>query len=136
MAPFSKKRPRAIREAVCTHCAKACEVGGRAMSVVCPHCNHRLILEDFRITAYYGVREFATCGDILVEKNGHVAARITVGELVVNGEVQGNVIARGRVAVHRTGSLRGDIEAPRLRVESGARLDGFVRIGAPPGDDS
>lgn len=133
MAPSTKHRSPTIREAVCTHCAQVCAVGRRAMSVVCPHCNQRLILEDFRITSYYGVREFATCGDILVEKNGHVAARITVGNLTVNGEVQGDVVARGRIAIHKTGSLKGNICAPRLRVESGARLNGFVRIQEAPG---
>ena len=129
MPLFSKHRSSADKRAVCTHCGEQCEVGHRAMSVVCAHCNRRLILEDFRIISYYGVREFATCGDILVEKSGHVAARITVGNLIVNGEVRGDVVARGRVAIHKTGSLRGNIQAPRLRVESGAKLNGFVRIG-------
>ena len=102
------------------------------MSVVCPHCNKRLILEDFRITGYYGVREFATCGDIVVERSGHVAALIKVGNLTVKGKVRGNVCARGRVRILRTGSFQGDIQAPVLRVESGAGLNGSVRIGDPP----
>ena len=136
MPTTPKRRRSAVKQVACTHCAQPCEVGRRAMSVVCPHCNQRLILEDSNITGYYGVREFATCGDIVVEKSGHVAAAVTVGNLIVKGKVQGNVVARGRVSIHKTGSLKGDIQAPRLRVESGAGLNGFVRIGNPLPDQA
>jgi len=93
------------------------------MSVVCPHCNKRLILENSKISGYCGVREFATCGDVVVERNGHMAARVKVGNLTVKGNVQGNVIARGCVSIRKTGTLRGDIRAPRLHVESGAKIE-------------
>lgn len=132
MPTTSKQRPEAAKQVVCTHCEQACEVGRRAMSVFCPHCRKRLILEDFKITGYYGVREFATCGDVVVERNGSVAAFIKVGSLIVKGQVRGNVIARERVKIHKTGWLQGNVQAPVLRVESGAKLNGFLRIGRPP----
>ncbi len=102
------------------------------MSVFCPHCRKRLILEDFKITGYHGVREFATCGDVVVEKNAHVAAVVKVGNLTVKGTVRGDVVVRGRVKIHKTGSLLGDLRAPMLCVESGASLNGFLRIGQAP----
>lgn len=105
-----------------------------ALPVVCPHCSNRLILEDYKITGYYGVREFATCGDIVVERIGTVATLIKVGNLTVKGTVQGNVFARGCVSIRKTGTYRGDIQAPVLHVEGGAKLKGFVRIGKPPAD--
>ena len=129
MSPVAKPRSASSREVVCTHCGRSCDVARRAMSVVCPHCNKRLILEDFKIKGYYGVREFDTCGDILVEKSGTVAAKIKAGNLIVHGAVQGSAVAIGRVSLHRTGSFKGDIQAPRLRVEPGAKLSGFLRIG-------
>jgi len=136
MPQTAKKRPAAAKQVVCTHCARVTEVGRRAMSVVCPNCSKRLILEDYKITGYYGVREFATCGDIVVERIGTVAALIKVGNLTVKGTVQGNAFARGCVSIRKTGTYRGDIQAPVLRVESGAKLRGFVRIGKPPADDA
>ncbi len=129
MPTMSPKRGVAVKQVLCTHCEQKCDVGHRAMSVVCPHCNKRLILEDFRITGYHAVREFVTCGDVVVEKSGHVVALCKVGSLAVKGKVQGDVTARGRVSVHKTGLLKGDVRSPALRVESGAKLAGFLRIG-------
>ncbi len=116
----------------CTHCTGEAEVADKAMSIFCPHCKKRLILEDFRIKSYTAVREFATCGDVVVEKRGAVAARVLVGSLLVRGRVQGEVQARDKVEVARTGEVRGDICAPRLIVRSGAMIKGFCRIG--PGE--
>ena len=120
-----------IKKVRCTYCDGTIDVALRAMSIFCPHCKKRLILEDYKIDSYYAVREFATCGDVVVEKKGHVVAPIKAGNLTVKGKVQGRVTARGRVEIRKAGSFKGDIEAPSLIVENGATLEGFVRIGAP-----
>jgi predicted acyltransferase (DUF342 family) len=112
----------------CTHCAAEAEVAKKAMSVFCPHCKRRLILENYRIRSYKAVREFATCGDVVVERQGTVAARVLAQNLVVKGTVQGEVEARGKVEVGRTGRVYGDIRAPRLVVKAGAQIKGFCRI--------
>jgi len=119
----------AVKRVFCTHCAQVMDVAVRAMSVFCPHCNKRLILEDYKINSYYAVREFSTCGDVVVEKKGHVVAPIKAGNLTVKGKVQGHVTARGHVEIKKTGWFKGDLVAPCLVVENGAVLDGFVRIG-------
>ncbi|MCH7595365.1 MAG: polymer-forming cytoskeletal protein [Planctomycetes bacterium] len=129
MPSTSKVRGGAAKQVVCTHCERPIEVGRRAMSIFCPHCKKRLILEDYKITSYYAVREFSTCGDIVVEKKGHVVAPIKVGTLTVKGKVQGTVSARVGVKLMKTGSLQGDIEAPSFVIEPGAAYDGFVKIG-------
>lgn len=122
--------PGAVAKHVaCTHCGGGVHVSLRAMSVFCPHCNKRLILEDFKIDSYYAVREFFTCGDVVVEKKGHVVAPIRAGSLTVKGKVQGQAAVRGPVEIKKHGSFKGDLQAPSLVVENGAMLDGFVRIG-------
>ncbi len=117
---------------VCTHCQNQCEVAKRAMSVACPHCRKRLILEDYAIKNYTSVRELVTCGDVVVEKRGHVRARIRAGNLTVRGKIQGDVTARGSVKIGKTGHLIGNLEASVLEIEGGAVLEGFLRIGAAP----
>ncbi len=117
---------------VCTHCHHECEVANRAMSVVCPHCHKRLILEDYAIKNYTSVRELVTCGDVVVEKRGHVRARIKAGNLTVRGKIQGDVTARQSVKIEKTGHLIGDLEASVLEIEGGAVLEGFLRIGGAP----
>lgn len=114
----------------CTHCAGELEVAERALSTVCPHCQKRLVLESFRIRTHYAVRLFGTCGDIFVEKRGQVVATIRADNVTVNGRVRGDVTARGRVKIGPHGSLKGNITAPRLQVESGAALNGYLRIDA------
>ena len=113
----------------CTHCDAEAEVATKAMSVFCPHCNTRLILEDYRIKTYKAVREFATCGDVVVEKRGTVAAKVLAQNLVIKGQVQGEVRARGKIEITGTGRVQGDLCAPRLVVKAGARIRGFCRIG-------
>ena len=133
MPPLTSSRGSATKKVSCTHCGESCEVALRAMSIFCPHCRKRLILEDYKITTYYAVRDFSTCGDIVVEKNGHVVAPIKAGNLVVKGKVQGAVHARGEVTIGKNGSLKGEIEAASIVVEAGAVLDAFVRIGSSGG---
>ena len=102
------------------------------MSIFCPHCRKRLILEDYAIKNYTSVRELVTCGDVVVEKRGHVRARIKAGNLTVRGKIQGDVTARGSVKIGKTGHLIGDLEASVLEIEGGAVLKGFLRIGGAP----
>ncbi len=114
---------------ICTNCQQQTEVAPRAMSIWCPHCKKRLILENFKIRGYYAVSDFTTCGDIVVERRGYVVAPVKVGNLTIKGKLQGQVTARGKVTISKTGWLKGDIEAPSLRVRSGAVVNGFLRIG-------
>ena len=117
------------RDVICTNCERVTEVANRAMSIFCPHCKKRLVLEDYRIKGYYAVSEFATCGDIVVERRGFVVAPVKVENLTVKGKLQGQVTARGRVSISKTGWFKGDVVAPRLQIKSGAVVDGFMRIG-------
>ncbi|MFQ5491037.1 MAG: polymer-forming cytoskeletal protein [Phycisphaerae bacterium] len=113
----------------CTYCAGQMEVGEKAMSVFCTHCRKRLILENYKVKTYKAVREFFTCGDIVVEKKGAVAARVFASNLTVKGKVSGEVRARSKVEISKTGNIHGDISAPRLVVHAGAVIEGFCRIG-------
>lgn len=104
------------------------------MSLFCPHCKKRVILEDFRIKTYHAVRLFVTCGDVLVERSGHIAAPIKVGNITIRGTVRGNIQARGTVEVGKTGRLTGDIRARHLVVRDGGIIVGRCHIG-PDGAD-
>lgn len=102
------------------------------MSIFCPNCRKRLILEDYKIKSYHAVRELFTCGDVVVEKRGHVVANVMAQSLTVKGRMKGPIQARGVIRVTKTGELVGDVEATSLAIEKGAKFDGFVRINAPP----
>ncbi|MBU0717538.1 MAG: polymer-forming cytoskeletal protein [Planctomycetes bacterium] len=116
------------KEVVCTQCGGVTEAAKRAMSIFCPHCHQRVILQDFRIRRYHGVVEFATCGNVVVEQRGFLVARVRVDNLTVKGKVHGRVTARGSIKVCKNGRLKGDVTTPLLIVENGGMLDGFVQI--------
>lgn len=125
---LTPKRPTAVKTVACHHCGKMAEFPKRAMSAVCPHCNKRLILEDVVIRSYHAVRELATCGDVMVERKGHVVAAIKSLSLTIRGKVDGQVTARERVVLGKTCVLTGSISAPCLEVEIGAVMDCHVSI--------
>lgn len=129
----SRQPPRrpagATKRVYCTHCDGALDVAPRAISGVCPHCNKRLEIEDVRIERYYAVRKLATCGDVLIDRRGHVVAAVHAANLTIKGKLKGNVRVRGRVRIGKTALVSGDIEALLLRVENGAELCGHLRIG-------
>ncbi|HUW84618.1 MAG TPA: polymer-forming cytoskeletal protein [Phycisphaerae bacterium] len=98
------------------------------MSMFCPNCRKRVILENFKIDTYHAVRLFATCGDVTVTKKGHVSAPVKVGSITIDGTLRGSVQARDKIEIGKTGKLTGDIIARRLVVKDGGMLVGRCRI--------
>ena len=122
---------------VCLYCNKPQDVGRRAMTVTCRFCNKSLRIEDVLIKQYEARRTIDTCGQVVVEKKGNVVAdRIRCGGLVVRGKVKAEVTCRGTVLVGPEAEIRGDVDAPRLAVGSGAILNGRYRIGTPDADQT
>ncbi len=67
---------------------------------------------------------FESNGNLIVDETGQVDADITVSSLSVNGSLRGNVDAKEKVDVGKTGSVIGDIKTPLLSIESGAKFSG------------
>jgi len=129
VATFGIKPKVKTRRIECPYCEQSVEVGMRSMSIFCPHCRQRVILENIKIKTYHATRDFVTAGDVVVEKTGTLSAPTRVMSLTVKGKVWGNVAARRRVCVKRTGSIKGDVVTPSLIVDSGGELNGHCRIG-------
>jgi len=62
--------------------------------------------------------------------NGSAAANISAREVVIIGEVQGNIQCTDRLDIRSQGSLTGDVITHRISVEDGAVLKGSVQIRA------
>jgi cytoskeletal protein CcmA (bactofilin family) len=61
-----------------------------------------------------------------VGSGGEVRADLRAKHVVVEGEVFGDIRAEDRVEVAATGSVRGDIRAPRVSLAHGARFKGSI----------
>ena len=72
--------------------------------------------------------------DVLVVGEGaRIDANITCGNIVVHGEVNGNVQAKNGVEIRSAGKVRGDLETASLVVEKGAFFQGASRMDSAKG---
>lgn len=68
---------------------------------------------------------------VTVGKEGRVKADITAREVVIMGDVCGNLNSGDRVEIRSEGSLLGDLATRRIYIEEGAVLQGSVDIRRP-----
>ena len=73
--------------------------------------------------------EIAGHGVLVLGPGARAEARVEVDELIVAGEIEGDVRARRRVELLATGCIRGDVETPRLVIAEGGRLLGRCTTG-------
>jgi cytoskeletal protein CcmA (bactofilin family) len=63
-------------------------------------------------------------GTLIIGTNGQVDANISVAAAMINGSVNGDVIASEKLQLGRTARVMGNIQSPRLIIEEGAILEG------------
>ncbi|HEX5736442.1 MAG TPA: polymer-forming cytoskeletal protein [Blastocatellia bacterium] len=74
-------------------------------------------------------RVLSESGTLIIGEGGYVEAQVDVGTCVIHGSLHGDMIARARLEIHRTGRLTGDVITPALLVEEGAIFNGAIRMG-------
>jgi cytoskeletal protein CcmA (bactofilin family) len=67
-------------------------------------------------------------GTLIVGTNGQVDANVSVGTAMVNGVVNGDIIASEKIQLGRTARVIGNIQSPRLIIEDGALLEGGCKM--------
>lgn len=66
--------------------------------------------------------------NLIIGANGSIKAELFAKNITIMGEVNGNVYAEERVEVTTSGKLNGNIIAPRVVIEDGARFKGSVEM--------
>lgn len=69
-----------------------------------------------------------TDNNLVVGADGRVNANIFARSVTITGKVEGDVTANERVEITATGSLKGNIRAPRLVINDGAFFQGTVEM--------
>lgn len=64
--------------------------------------------------------------NVTIGKNGRVKADIYAKMISIEGEVQGNLFGDEKVVIRQSGNVRGNISAPRVSLEDGARFKGSI----------
>ncbi len=60
---------------------------------------------------------------LIIGDSGKVEADVKIGQLVINGEIKGNIQASEKVEINSNGRVFGTIISPKLVVEEGAYLE-------------
>ncbi len=68
---------------------------------------------------------------LIVEQTGAVVADVEVVELTVRGQITGNIVAGEVVSILTDAIVIGDIRAPRVIIEDGARFKGNIDMDVP-----
>lgn len=71
---------------------------------------------------------FSEKGTLIIGETGKIEGQIDVGTCVLHGSIKGDLKARAKVEIHRTGKLQGDMITPALTVEEGSIFNGAIRM--------
>ena len=78
--------------------------------------------------------EVSVKGDLTIERGAHISGEIRAENIVVRGEVEGNIHATARVELSESGVLTGDVKASSLTVATGSSMRGKVEFGWDEGE--
>jgi cytoskeletal protein CcmA (bactofilin family) len=72
--------------------------------------------------------EIFTDDVLIVGEGAEVNAEVTVGAIVIQGTVRGNITAKRSVEIHSPGRVKGNINTPSLFIEKGVFFDGHCQM--------
>ena len=72
--------------------------------------------------------------DLTIGENGQVSADLAAKVVNVQGQVDGDISGSEKVVVSKTGRVTGNITAPRVTLEDGAKFKGSIDMD--PGDSA
>jgi cytoskeletal protein CcmA (bactofilin family) len=81
-----------------------------------------------RIDGHLSGRVSSTSGTLIVGANGKVDANIEVAVAVIQGTINGDIIATQRLELGRAAKVHGNIQTPSLIIEQGAIFEGTCKM--------
>jgi cytoskeletal protein CcmA (bactofilin family) len=67
-------------------------------------------------------------GTLIVGETAVVKGKIEAHTIIINGHVEGEVCAKGRVEIHPTGKFYGNVLTPILTINEGGIFDGHCKM--------
>lgn len=72
--------------------------------------------------------EVRTDGILVVGQTAKIEAQVFVGNIVINGEVIGDITAKHLVEIHAPATVRGNITTPQLMIAKGVVFEGTSKM--------
>lgn len=66
--------------------------------------------------------------NVIIGKNGDVRANITARQIVVEGQLSGDLKGGEKVIIKATGNVLGNVVSPRVTLEDGAMFKGSIEM--------
>jgi cytoskeletal protein CcmA (bactofilin family) len=127
-SPAPSPSPRHEPEAAPPPAARSSEsTGGRAVIGASIHLQGELtggedLLVEGRVEGKISLAQNA----LTVGAKGRVAATVQARAIHVEGEVEGNLLAEELIVLKKSSRVKGDLVAPRVVIEDGARFKGSI----------
>jgi cytoskeletal protein CcmA (bactofilin family) len=81
-----------------------------------------------RVDGHFSGRITSSSGTLIVGNNGKVDANIEVAVAVIQGTINGDIIATQRLELGRAARVNGNIQTPSLVIEQGAIFEGSCKM--------
>ena len=72
--------------------------------------------------------EIFSDGTLVVGGDAHINAKILVDTLIIDGNVEGNVEAKSKIELHRTGTLVANVVSQAIVIEDGGIFQGSCQM--------
>jgi len=70
--------------------------------------------------------------NVTISKSGKVKANIEANQIIIEGEVHGDLLGDEKVIIRDTGNVLGNVVAPRVTLEDGALFKGSIEMEPRP----
>lgn len=72
--------------------------------------------------------EIVTEGILIVGETANIQSEIHATQIIISGEVHGNIFAKDRIEMHSPGKVYGNIKAPTITIDEGVTFDGNCQM--------
>ena len=69
-------------------------------------------------------------GNVSIGRTGRIKADINGRSITIEGEVEGNLLGEKKIVLRPSGRVRGDMRAPAINLEEGAKFKGNIAMEA------
>jgi cytoskeletal protein CcmA (bactofilin family) len=71
--------------------------------------------------------------ELIIGPSGRIHANINAKNIKIDGMVDGDIVAKEKVVISKSGNVRGNLVAPRVILEDGGRFKGSIDMGPAVG---